>query len=139
MKKLSLFIDEYGEFFPSSWEELVPVVQEMDEAIANELAGLDLSRIKHPVIRAARLDLAMYWLSSEYEFKRVIHSFNDMTRAELYFVHSETRSVIANKRLGNVLHTLGWLPKLTQQTINRITAQPDMSLRTVKKIVERFA
>lgn len=137
--KLDMFYQEYGENFPDR-DELIPVVQEMDEAIAYALDGLDLSRIKSPLVRAVRTDLARHWLTTDYGFPRSVDSFKELCRAEIYYVQSVFRATIARPNgLPNVLHQLGWLPTPTRTTINRIVAHGEIKPITERRMRERWA
>ena len=127
----------YGEFTYPELEEKIMVVQAVEEEILERaiLCFLDTRGVKGLITKQARYDLASRALTQADGFTRRVHTFSDLTRAELLYV----RWWIENSDITAELAEAGWIPVPTMDRLKRLVAEADVSKRAMNVFKERLA
>ena len=135
MKSLQDFRNDNGEFTFPEREEMVAALDRIEAAV-QAIQTIDTTGVKDRLTRTARLDLASLALTEGEGYTRVVHSFKDLTRAELNYVEAWISSTGAKQALQKAGWTAEGAPK-PKRIIQMIEAD-EMPRNTSLKIIKRF-
>lgn len=127
---------QYGEFVYPEPEEMIMVVQAVESVVLPAISSfLDTSGVKGLIVDQARYDLASRALTKADGFTRKVHTFRDLTRAELLYV----RWWIENSDITAELAEAGWVPFPTKDRLKRLVAEAEVSSRALNVFKKRWA
>lgn len=127
---------QYGEFVYPEPEEMIMVVQAVEDVVLPAISSfLDTRGVKGLIVDQARYDLASRALTQVDKFTRKVHTFRDLTRAELLYVRwwIEQADIVAE------LAEAGWVPVPTVDRLKRLVAEAEVSKRAMNVFKERWA
>ena len=135
MKSLNDPRTEHGWFTYPMPDEWHAVVTRIDTIVEVAFEGLEIEGFKERFVRAARKDLAARALTAGDGYERRVHSFGDLTRAELLYVEAWLAGADPHLELKR----LGWLPSPSPKRIAQLLKEDrDIPARTRQKLMERY-
>jgi hypothetical protein len=126
----------YGEFTYPEQEEMIMVVQAIEEVVLPAISSfLDTRGVKGLFVDQARYDLASRALTQADGFQRKVHTFKDLTRAELLYCRHWIRQCDITAELAES----GWIPVPTMDRLRRLVAEAEVSSRAMNVLKKQWA